>query len=240
MRLVALICTFGTMRVMKLVLVEDERKLARSLREGLVWEGYEVDAFPNGELVEEAVESNPDAYDLMILDLGLPQKSGLEVCRDLRKKGHTLPILILTARDSIEDKVGALDAGADDFVTKPFSFEELLARVRALLRRARTNTNRQITIGEVMIDLDAYVVTRGGVAVPLTLKEFELLAYLAERRGQAKSREEIFAHLWQGSDASAFSNVVDVHVRNIRLKLDDDHDHAIIRTVRGVGYAVQG
>ncbi len=240
MRLVALICTFGTMRVMKLVLVEDERKLARSLREGLVWEGYEVDAFPNGELVEEAVESNPDAYDLMILDLGLPQKSGLEVCRDLRKKGHTLPILILTARDSIEDKVGALDAGADDFVTKPFSFEELLARVRALLRRARTNTNRQITIGEVMIDLDAYVVTRGGVAVPLTLKEFELLAYLAERRGQAKSREEIFAHLWQGSDASAFSNVVDVHVCNIRLKLDDDHDHAIIRTVRGVGYAVQG
>lgn len=240
MGLVALMCTFGTMRVMKLVLVEDERKLARSLREGLVWEGYEVDVFPDGESVEAVVEATPDAYDLMILDLGLPQRSGLEVCRDLRKRGHTLPILILTARDSIEDKVGALDAGADDFVTKPFSFEELLARVRALLRRARANTNRQITIGEVMIDLDAYVVTRGGVAVSLTLKEFELLAYLAERRGQAKSREEIFAHLWQGNDASAFSNVVDVHVRNIRLKLDDDHDHAIIRTVRGVGYAVQG
>ncbi len=225
---------------MKLVLVEDERKLARSLKEGLIWEGYEVDAFPDGESVEALFESEPNAYDLMILDLGLPQKSGLEVCRDLRKKGHTLPILVLTARDTIEDKVGALDAGADDFVTKPFSFEELLARVRALLRRSRTNTNRQIVIGNLVIDLDAYVVTRDGVTIALTLKEFELLAYLAERRGQAKSREEIFGHLWQGSDASAFSNVVDVHVRNIRLKLDDDHDHAIIRTVRGVGYAVQG
>lgn len=228
------------MRVMKLVLVEDERKLARSLKEGLVWEGYEVDAFPDGESMEAALEAHPDAYNLMILDLGLPRKSGLDVCRDVRAKGYTLPILILTARDTVEDKVGALDAGADDFVTKPFSFEELLARVRALLRRVRTNTNRQIVIGNLVIDLDAYVVTRDGVTIALTLKEFELLAYLAERRGQAKSREEIFAHLWQGNDASTFSNVVDVHVRNIRLKLDDDHDHAIIRTVRGVGYAVQG
>lgn len=224
---------------MAIALVEDERKLARSLKEGLVWEGYETDTYSDGESLEARMVEQGIEYDLVILDLGLPGKGGIEVCRELRARGSMVPILILTARDTTEDKVSALDSGADDFVTKPFSFVELLARIRALLRRSRTSGSRQILIGDVRIDLDGYEVTRSGKLVPLTLKEFELLAYLAEHQGQAKSREEIFDYLWKHSD-SALSNVVDVHVRNIRHKLDDDHEHKIIRTVRGIGYAVQG
>jgi len=224
---------------MAIAIVEDEQKLARSLKEGLVWEGYETDTYSDGESLQKYMEHDAPSYELLILDLGLPGKSGFEVCQDLRAKGSVMPILILTAKDTTEDKVRALDSGADDFMSKPFSYEELLARVRALLRRSRSGNSRQVHIGEVTIDLDAYTVTRAGKSVPVTLKEFELLAYLAEHRGQAKSRDEIFSHLWEHSD-SALSNVVDVHVRNIRHKLDDDHEHKIIRTVRGVGYAVQG
>ena len=224
---------------MAIAIVEDEQKLARSLKEGLVWEGYETDTYPDGESLQKYMEHDAASYELLILDLGLPGKSGFDVCKDLRAKGSVMPILILTAKDTTEDKVRALDSGADDFMSKPFSYEELLARVRALLRRSRSGNSRQVHIGEVTIDLDAYTVTRAGKSVPVTLKEFELLAYLAEHRGQAKSRDEIFSHLWEHSD-SALSNVVDVHVRNIRHKLDDDHEHKIIRTVRGVGYAVQG
>lgn len=224
---------------MAIAIVEDEQKLARSLKEGLVWEGYETDTYSDGESLQKYMEHDAASYELLILDLGLPGKSGFDVCQDLRAKGSVMPILILTAKDTTEDKVRALDSGADDFMSKPFSYEELLARVRALLRRSRSGNSRQVHIGEVSIDLDAYTVTRAGKPVPVTLKEFELLAYLAEHRGQAKSRDEIFSHLWEHSD-SALSNVVDVHVRNIRHKLDDDHEHKIIRTVRGVGYAVQG
>lgn len=224
---------------MALMLVEDERKLARSLKEGLVWEGYDVDAFHEAESAEAAFREHPEKYELAILDIGLPGIDGIQLCRSMRMAGNMIPVLMLTARDTVQDKVEALDSGADDFITKPFSFDELLARLRALLRRARVVETREITIGELVINLDAYTVVRSGGVVPLTLKEFELLAYLAEHRGQAKSREEIFEHLWKGGD-TALSNVVDVHVRNIRLKLDDDHDHKIIRTIRGVGYAVQG
>ncbi len=224
---------------MAIAIVEDEQKLARSLKEGLVWEGYETDTYPDGESLQKYMEHDAASYELLILDLGLPGKSGFDVCQDLRARGSVMPILILTAKDTTEDKVRALDSGADDFMSKPFSYEELLARVRALLRRSRSGNSRQVHMGEVTIDLDAYTVTRAGKPVSVTLKEFELLAYLAEHRGQAKSRDEIFSHLWEHSD-SALSNVVDVHVRNIRHKLDDDHEHKIIRTVRGVGYAVQG
>jgi DNA-binding response OmpR family regulator len=224
---------------MAIAIVEDEQKLARSLKEGLVWEGYETDTYPDGESLQKYMEHDAASYELLILDLGLPGKSGFDVCQDLRARGSVMPILILTAKDTTEDKVRALDSGADDFMSKPFSYEELLARVRALLRRSRSGNSRQVHMGEVTIDLDAYTVTRAGKPVSVTLKDFELLAYLAEHRGQAKSRDEIFSHLWEHSD-SALSNVVDVHVRNIRHKLDDDHEHKIIRTVRGVGYAVQG
>lgn len=222
---------------MAIAIVEDEQKLARSLKEGLVWEGYETDTYPDGESLQKYMEHDAAPYELLILDLGLPGKSGFDVCQDLRAKGSVMPILILTAKDTTEDKVRVLDSGADDFMSKPFSYEELLARVRALLRRSRSGNSRQVHVGEVTIDLDAYTVTRAGKPISVTLKEFELLAYLAEHRGQAKSRDEIFSHLWEHSD-SALSNVVDVHVRNIRHKLDDDHEHKIIRTVRGVGYAV--
>ncbi len=224
---------------MAIAIVEDEQKLAQSLKEGLVWEGYETDTYSDGESLQKYMEHDAASYELLILDLGLPGKSGFDMCQELRAKGSVMPILILTAKDTTEDKVRALDSGADDFMSKPFSYEELLARVRALLRRSRSGNSRQVHIGEVTIDLDAYTVTRAGKSVPVTLKEFELLAYLAEHRGQAKSRDDIFSHLWEHSD-SALSNVVDVHVRNIRHKLDDDHEHKIIRTVRGVGYAVQG
>ena len=224
---------------MAIAIVEDEQKLARSLKEGLVWEGYETDTYSDGESLQKYMEHDAAPYELLILDLGLPGKSGFDVCKDLRAKGSVMPILILTAKDTTEDRVRVLDSGADDFMSKPFSYEELLARVRALLRRSRSGNSRQVHIGEVTIDLDAYTVTRAGKSVLVTLKEFELLAYLAEHRGQAKTRDEIFSYLWEHGDC-ALSNVVDVHVRNIRHKLDDDHEHKIIRTVRGVGYAVQG
>ncbi|MES2223568.1 MAG: response regulator transcription factor [Patescibacteria group bacterium] len=220
---------------MKITLIEDEKKLAASLTEGLEGEGYEVSVFYDGILGEKNVlEHIPD---LVILDLMLPSKDGFEICKTLRKEGVGVPILVLTARDSLEDKINALDSGADDFVSKPFSFNEVLARLRALTRRSQGNPP-QLKISDLTIDIGERRVFRAGKEIYLTFKEFELLEYLIESDGKVKTREEIYEKLWERKDDD-FGNVVDVHIRHLRQKIDDNYDSKIIRTVRGVGYAVE-
>ncbi|MES2408926.1 MAG: response regulator transcription factor [Patescibacteria group bacterium] len=220
---------------MKITLIEDEKKLAASLKEGLEGEEYEVSVFSDGILGEKNVlEHIPD---LVILDLMLPSKDGFEICKTLRKEGVGVPILVLTARDSLEDKINALDSGADDFVSKPFSFNEVLARLRALTRRSQGNPP-QLKISDLTIDIGERRVFRAGKEIYLTFKEFELLEYLIESDGKVKTREEIYEKLWERKDDD-FGNVVDVHIRHLRQKIDDNYDSKIIRTVRGVGYAVE-
>lgn len=222
---------------MKLAIVEDEPKLAASLKEGLEGEGYDVTVHGDGESLLRSAQRTPFPYALLVLDLMLPGKSGFEVCKELREQGVTIPILVLTARDAVEDKVKALDSGADDFLTKPFVFDELLARVRALVRRSGGFRSLLVEIQNLKVDKESRRVWRGSKEVSLTPTEFDLLLLLIDAKGKPRSREEISSELWDLRD-SAFSNVVDVHVSNLRKKIDDERDKRIIRTVRGMGYAI--
>jgi DNA-binding response OmpR family regulator len=223
---------------MKVAIVEDEKKLALTLKDGLEAEGYEVSLFHDGESAETELLTNSSEYALIILDLMLPKKNGFEVCQTLRDKGVINPILILTARESTEDKVRALDSGADDFLTKPFSFDELMARMRALMRRAKGHVSEKVAIGDLLINISTRDVSRGGKQVSLTPTEFDVLTLLIENPERVLSREEISMSLWNSNETS-LSNVVDVHISNLRKKIDDDHAQKIIRTVRGLGYAIQ-
>jgi two-component system copper resistance phosphate regulon response regulator CusR len=220
---------------MKIAIVEDEQKLARTLSEGLAAEGNAVSIFPDGELAVDALIKRKEAFDLIILDLGLPGMSGTEVSAMLRAcKIHT-PILILTAHDTIPDKVEALDAGADDFLAKPFNFDELMARMRALSRRTRIQGLVEIEVADLQIDLRTRSVKRQGAPIELTPTEFDLLYILIQRRGAPISRNEISSTLWNIADNS-LSNIVDVHISNLRKKLDNHHGSKYISTIRGMGY----
>ncbi len=223
---------------MHIAVVEDEKKLASIIKEGLEAEGYVVSLFHDGETAEVELLRNSVIYSLVILDLMLPRKNGFEVCDALRKNGIALPILILTARESVEDKVRVLDSGADDFLTKPFSFDELLARLRALDRRSRGKTVDEIKINTLSIQSNTRKVVRAGEDVLLTPTEYDVLKMLIEHSERALTREEISMGLW-GSNEVSFSNVVDVHISNLRKKIDDNHEYKIIRTVRGLGYTIQ-
>ena len=223
---------------MKVAIVEDEKKLAQTLKDGLEAEGYTVTLFHDGESAETELLAHSSDYTMIILDLMLPKKNGFEVCQTLRDSGITNPILILTARESTEDKVRALDSGADDFLTKPFSFDELMARMRALMRRAKGHVSEKVTIGDLLINISTRNVSRGGKQISLTPTEFDVLTLLLENPERAISREEISMSLWNSNETS-LSNVVDVHISNLRKKIDDDHAQKIIRTVRGLGYAIQ-
>jgi DNA-binding response OmpR family regulator len=218
---------------MKIAIIEDEMKLANSLKEGLEMEGYTVSNFYDGSTAEAALKNSH--FDLALLDLALPKKNGLDVCRSVRKSGSVLPILILTANDTLDSKIKALDGGADDFVAKPFSFDELLARMRALLRRSG-KTEPVLKIGDLVLDPQTRLVQRAGKNIILTSREFGLLQYLLQNVNQVKSREEIFRALWGRSERD-FGNVLDVHIRHLREKIDDEHPKKIIRTVRGLGYS---
>ncbi len=222
---------------MKIAVVEDEFRLAKALKEGLEYENYQVDLFHTASAARERLEYSGNLYDLVILDLMLPDGDGADVCSGLRSSGVKSPVLVLTARDSTQDKVDLLDRGADDFLTKPFDFEELLARSRALVRRATDEPTGLITIGEVSINPERFEVARAGTLVPLTAREFELLSYLVRNRGRVVNREELRAKLWAGT--SAATNVVDVHIRNLRKKLDDPYKTKLIQTVHGVGYTIE-
>jgi DNA-binding response OmpR family regulator len=224
---------------MRVLIVEDEEKLALSLKKGLEKSGYAVDYLLDGEAGERRLKTRHQDYDVVILDLMLPGKNGFEVCRSLRDQGVTLPILVLTARDTVNDKVEALDNGADDYLVKPFSLEELLARMRAINRRPNTVLEKELRVRDVTLNPNTREVYRGEEKVNLTLKEFELLAYMMRHPNQVLNREDIFLHLWDFADNS-LSNTIDVHIKNLRKKLGDkDHDR-LVETVRGVGYKITG
>jgi len=220
---------------MRILVVEDEPDAANMLAKGLREQRYAVDIAEDGERALEQAYVNE--YDVFILDVLLPRKTGLEVCRELRESGATAPILMLTARDSVPDRVKGLDAGADDYLPKPFHFDELLARVRALLRRRPALTPATIAIGDLTIDTRMQRVSRAGKGVQLTAREYTLLEYLGRRADEVVTRASIVEHVWDDNYDSV-SNLVEVYIQRLRRKIDDDHPVKLIRTRRGAGYTL--
>ncbi|MBP6860364.1 MAG: response regulator transcription factor [Candidatus Pacebacteria bacterium] len=220
---------------MRVLVIEDETKLADVLSEGLTKKGFAVDRIEDGEEALNRLSLHRSDYDLVILDLMLPSLSGDEVCRQARERGVTTPILILTARGETETKVDLLLSGADDYLVKPFSFDELLARIHALSRRPKESKPTILTAGDIELNPAEHRVTRAGKEIELTLKEFMLLEYFMQRPGEVVNREDLLTHLWDFNYES-FSNVIDVHVKNLRKKLDDGSGETLLETVRGIGY----
>ena len=220
---------------MRILLVEDEIKMARAVRRGLEQEGYAVDAVADGE--DALHRALYEDYDAIVLDVMLPGKDGSAVCRELRAKGRWAPVLMLTARDGVEDRIRGLDAGADDYLVKPFSFGELLARLRALVRRGAAERPTALSAEDVVLDPAAHTVTRDGEPVDLSAKEFALLEFLLRHAGEVLSRTRILEHVWD-VNYDGFSNVVDVYIGYLRRKLEVPFERPLIRTVRGVGYGV--
>ncbi|MFV0308179.1 MAG: response regulator transcription factor [Desertimonas sp.] len=218
---------------MRLLVVEDDRALGAVVARGLGEEGHAVDLVATALDATHAVESND--YDLVVLDLGLPDGDGVEVCRAMRAGGTMVPVLMLTARDEVTDKVAGLDAGADDYLTKPFHFPELAARVRALLRRPPNGHDVALEVGDLVVDMVTHQAWRGGEALSLTVRELAMLDYLARRAGEVVARRDLLEHVWDG-DYDGLSNVIDVHVANLRRKLARAGSPDPIETVRGAGY----
>ncbi|MHB8618943.1 MAG: response regulator transcription factor [Chloroflexota bacterium] len=221
---------------MRVLVVEDEHKLAGVLKRGLEEHGYAVDLAYDGEDGLAMAEVEP--YDLIVLDVMLPRLDGMAVCRDLRAKRRNTPVLMLTARDTVDDRVAGLDSGADDYLTKPFAFRELLARARALLRRDTLSKDPVLRAGDLEIDTVTHEVRRGGKPIELTSKEYALLEYFARHPNRVLSRTQIAEHVWDYNFV-AMSNIVDVYIRYLRRKLGDDRQAPILRTVRGSGYQLK-
>ena len=222
-----------------LLLVEDDRKLVRALERGLAREGYAVDIAYTGEEALELVSSR--TYDAVVLDVMLPGADGFEVCEALRQQQRMLPVLMLTARSEVADRIRGLDAGADDYLVKPFDFGELLARLRALGRRSQSERGPLAEVGELRLDAATRTVTRAGLEVELTAREFEVLELLARHDGQVVSRQQMLEQIWDvwGYDEDPSSNVVDVYVGYVRRKLEDPSGRPLIRTIRGVGFMLE-
>ena len=221
-----------------MLVVEDEQKVADALREGFESERYDVVVERTGEGAFFRI--NTETFDVVLLDLTLPGRDGLDILKALRQRRMETPVLVLTARDSLEDRVMGLDSGADDYLVKPFAFAELLARVRALVRRGRTAESPRLTVGDLEMDLVTRKVTRGGRAVELTVREFELLEYLMRYQGQVVSRESLARDVWKETARSTpLDNVVDVHIARLRRKVDVDQAVKLIHTVRGVGFMLR-
>lgn len=220
---------------MQILVVEDEPKVGNALREGLESEGYEVTLTRTGE--EGFFQASTRAFELIILDVMLPGRDGIEVLQTLRKQGMKTPVLLLTAKDAIEDRVLGLDAGADDYLVKPFAFAELNARIRALLRRNKTETEAGLTVGRLEVDPVRRTVLREGQRIELTAREFELLEYLARNHGRIVSREMLARDVWkETARATPLDNVIDVHIARLRRKVDDPFETKLLQTVRGVGF----
>lgn len=221
---------------MRILVVEDDPSLAAFVQKGLREERYAVDVAPDGEEGILMAETTP--YDLIILDIMLPKLDGITVCRRLRAKRQTVPVLLLTARDATDEKVAGLDAGADDYLTKPFAFMELLARVRALLRRGGAQQPTRLTHADLELDPVTHRVWRAGNEIQLTNKEYALLEYLLSNVDRVLTRTAIVEHVWD-MDYDSFTNIVDVHIRSLRAKLDHGFTSQLIHTVRGVGYVLK-
>jgi two-component system OmpR family response regulator len=222
---------------MKVLVIEDDPTVGQFVKRGLEEQRWSVDLVADGEEGEALARSQP--YDIIVLDLRLPGRSGQQVLRNLRARGFEKPVLVLTAQDAVDAKVETLRAGADDYVTKPFAFEELLARVEALARRPRSIVSPRITLADLVVDLDAREVSRAGKAVDLTPKEFLVLEYLARHAGRVLSRTLITEYAW-GYHFDPGTNIVDVVINHLRKKIDAPHDKKLITTVRGVGYVLKG
>jgi DNA-binding response OmpR family regulator len=220
---------------MRILVVEDNKKLAASLKRGLEGEGYAVDALHDGKEAENRLLMSHADYDLVILDLSLPSMDGIALCAELRTRAITLPILMLTARDAIDDKIVGLDSGADDYLVKPFAFEELLSRIRALSRRPRTAHMPELTVGSLVLHPATQEIYAGEQKIELTLKEFRILEYFMQHPNEVLNRQRIIDHLWDFS-FNPLSRVMDVHINNLRNKLEKQGYGTSIETIRGVGY----
>jgi len=218
---------------MRILVIEDERKIASFIQRGLKEEKYAVDVAYDGEKGLYLADINE--YDLIVLDILLPGKDGIYICRELRNEGSNTPILMLTARDKIEDKVSGLNVGADDYLTKPFAFDEFLARVRALLRRRGPEKTTLLKLGDLELDQLGHKVKRAGKDITLTSKEYALLEYLMLHARQVVTRTMISEHVWN-EDFDTFTNVIDVYVRYLRNKIDKNFNKPLLHTVRGTGY----
>ena len=218
---------------MKILVIEDNKKLAENLKQGLVQEGYAVDIIEDGLTAERRILINRDEYDLVVLDRMLPGKDGVSICTYWRESGVVVPVLMLTALTTTEDKITGLDAGADDYLAKPFAFKELLARIHALLRRPKQSFPDIIISGDISINTTSRIVNYKNKPISLTLKEFMVLEYLLRHENKVVTRDELYAHAWDFADSS-FSNTVDVHIKNLRRKIHDNSK--VIQTIRGVGY----
>jgi DNA-binding response OmpR family regulator len=223
-------------RFVRLLLVEDNRRLQQTLRHSLMEAGYAVDVADNGE--DGQLLGEVTAYDVMVLDVMLPKGDGLEVCRELRQRGVRTPILMLTARDTVEDRVRGLDCGADDYLVKPFALDELMARIRALLRREMPRKEGVLRVGDLVADPATHFVERADRRLELTAKEYALLEYFMRHADHILPRERLEEHVWSYDYAGA-SNVVDVYVRRLRRKIDDPHPIKLFETVRGAGYRLR-
>ncbi|MCI0485742.1 MAG: response regulator transcription factor [Blastocatellia bacterium] len=218
---------------MRILLAEDEPRVARFIAKGLREQSYAVDLAPDGE--EALYKASISEYDLIILDVMLPLKNGFHVCKELRDQSIRTPVLMLTARDAVEDRVIGLDFGADDYLCKPFDFKELLARVRALLRRAKELRPEILQAADLKLNTANHLVTRGDRKINLTAKEYALLEFFILREGKVVGRDEIAEHVWD-ENFDPFSNIIDVYVRRLRKKIDEGFDRPLIHTRRGEGY----
>lgn len=221
---------------MRILLVEDDQQLRTSVARGLREAGYEVDEVGDGVAALEAATAG--AYHCMILDILLPGRDGIAVCRELRARDNLVPILMLTALDAVDDRIRGLDAGADDYLSKPFDFGELVARIRALSRRLNEQTEPELHVGDLVIDTRRRKVRRGTRDIELTAREFAFLVYLAKNAGRVIARNELLLHVWD--ESQAHSNVIDVYASRLRHKIDEGESVALFETHRGVGYLLDG
>jgi DNA-binding response OmpR family regulator len=221
---------------MRILVIEDDADLAQFIRKGLTEERYAVDVASDGEEGLELATGIP--YDLLIVDIMLPKLDGLTVCRRLRAAGNNVPVLLMTARNTVEDKVSGFDTGADQFLTKPFAFPELVARIRSLLRRGSPQDATHLKVADLELDLVSHRVWRAGQEIVLTNKEFALLEYLMRNRDRVLTRTSIIDHVW-GLTHDPMTNIVDVHIRALRAKIDRNASLPLITTVRGVGYMLE-
>jgi DNA-binding response OmpR family regulator len=223
---------------MKILIIEDEESLAKLLKKGLESEGYAVDFLSDGESGQKRIEMNHKDYDLVILDLMLPRRSGFEVCQNIRKYDINIPILILTAKTEIESKVSLLNCGADDYMLKPFAFSELSARIRALTRRPEAILSSELKIADLILNLNTRKLYQNKKEIKLTLKEFRLLEYFMRRPNQVIERVNLTDNLWD-FDYDSFSNSLDVYINRLREKIDKERINKLIETVRGIGYRLK-
>lgn len=221
---------------MRVLVVEDEKYMNRIISKKLKVEGYSVDSCYDGEEALNYIKST--SYDIIIMDIMMPQKNGYEVLKEIRHEGNSVPVLFLTAKDALEDRVKGLDLGADDYLVKPFHFEELMARIRVMIRRSHGKVSNQLQIADLILDINAHIVKRNNNFIELSAKEFAILEYMMQNAEIVLSREKLETHIWN-YDYQGASNMIDVYIRYLRIKIDKDYKHKLIHTVRGVGYMIK-